>query len=96
MDGDFMGKKLKVKITEAGKHYMKCQLIDSSNASRPEGVPEPLKLGQLSGAGDTAVTVKLNQDGHYHPVLVVSLFVLITSLLLKLFYSLPISNIVTR
>lgn len=96
MEGDFMGKKLTVKITEAGKHYMKCKLLNNSKANRPDGVPEPLELGQLSGVGDSQCAKgasKIEQAGHgHHPLLVISLFVLVTSLLLRLYYSMTAIN----
>lgn len=96
MEGDFMGKKLTVRITEAGKHYMKCRLVDSAGASRPEGVPQPLKLGQLSGAGDLYPTEEVGKGGRHHPLLVISIFVLVTSLLLRLYYSLGSSYAIAR
>ena len=89
-----MGKKMTVKITEAGKHYMKCSLIDDAKVERPVGVPEPLKLGQLSGAGDLLISEKDTQG--YHPLLVVSLFVLFTSLLLRIYYSVTATYNVAR
>ena len=90
-----MGKKLTIKITEAGKHYMKCHLVDNCKVSRPERVPEPLKLGQLSGAADPCNSKVVQKDGH-HPLLVISLFVLITSLLLRIYYSMSATYSVAR
>ena len=86
MDGDFMGRKLTVKITEAGKHYMKCVLTGDDNVSRPEGVPEPLKKGQVSGV-DNLQTKTVTDSAKYHPLLLVSLMVLGISLLLRLYYT---------
>ncbi|XP_067928356.1 threonylcarbamoyladenosine tRNA methylthiotransferase-like [Watersipora subatra] len=85
MDGDFMGKKLTVRITSAGKHYMKCSLLDNCIASRPEGLPEPLKPGQLSGAG--VQNSLAEKPGSTHPLLILSLLVIAISLLLKLYYA---------
>lgn len=88
MMDDFMGKKLRVKITEAGKHYMKCELVQESAVVRPAGVPEPLKKGQVSGTcSTTADRSQTKHSNSHHPLLVVSLIVLVTSLLLKLYYS---------
>lgn len=90
MEKDFMGKKLTVKITEAGKHYMKCVLVDNEKISRPGGVPEPLKQGQVSGADNpqTQTVSSTTKPSGYHPLLIVSLVVLVTSLLLRLYYTL--------
>lgn len=84
MTSDYMGKKLRVKIVEAGKHYMKCELLDNTPASRPEGVPEPMKKGQVSGAPtNTDSPQAINSS--YHPLLIVSLLVLVVSLFLKFY-----------
>ena len=45
----FMGKLLTVEITETGKHFMKCKLVDDGQARRPDTVPPPLPKGQVSG-----------------------------------------------
>lgn len=82
-----MGKKLTIKVTEAGKHYMKCVITDNDNVSRPGGVPEPLKKGQVSGV-DNIQTQSATQSARHHPLLIVSLIVLVTSLFLRLYYTL--------
>lgn len=45
-DEHLLGKLVQVKITETGKHFMKCTL--TKNIVRPD-VPLPLKKGQVSG-----------------------------------------------
>lgn len=54
MDEDHMGKKLTVKITEAGKHYMKCTTLTSSMVNQESvrkseggGGPHPLLIISL-------------------------------------------------
>jgi len=50
MDGDYVGKVVKVRITSAGKHYMMCEVLsDLKPCHRPAGVPSPLEQGQVSG-----------------------------------------------
>lgn len=48
-DENLMGKLIKVEITETGKHFMKCRLVQDGQAKRPETVPPPLPKGQVSG-----------------------------------------------
>lgn len=87
-----MGKLLKVKITEAGKHFMKCELIKAEDASRPEGVPEPLKKGEVSGVPNTQTSN--TKATKHHPLLIVSLIVLITSIILRLYYTMLSTHII--
>ena len=49
MDEDLMGKMFPVRIIECGKHFMKAELLGKEKVSRPQGVPPPLKKGQVSG-----------------------------------------------
>ena len=53
-DENLMGKLVQVKITETGKHFMKCDLL--TNISRPD-VPLPLKKGQVSGVTMVSVNI---------------------------------------
>jgi len=80
-----MGRLVKVKITEAGKHFMKCHLVGTdTESSRPAGVAQPLPKGQVSGVDNPSETMKPSTT---HPLLVLSLLVLIVSILLKIYYS---------
>lgn len=48
-DDNLMGKVVEVEITETGKHFLKCRLIDETSAIRPKSVPPPLPKGHVSG-----------------------------------------------
>ncbi|CAL1526153.1 unnamed protein product, partial [Lymnaea stagnalis] len=45
---DLMGKFVRVKIIETGKHFMKGELLEEHSERQPD-VPLPLKKGQVSG-----------------------------------------------
>lgn len=48
-ESELMGKCIDVRITEAGKHFMKAELATESRLRRPENVPPPMEQGQVSG-----------------------------------------------
>ncbi|KAH3848933.1 hypothetical protein DPMN_091318 [Dreissena polymorpha] len=59
MDKNLMGKMVTVEITETGKHFMKCNLVEEGRARRPQDVPAPLPQGQVSGVNRTQVSSDL-------------------------------------
>lgn len=56
-DDDLMGKLVTVEITETGKHFMKCCVVNKSDIRRPDTVPPPLPKGTISGLKPTDVVL---------------------------------------
>lgn len=48
-----MGKLVRVKIVETGKHFLKGKVLSKEEITHPS-VPPPLKKGQVSGVSETA------------------------------------------
>lgn len=74
-DEYLIGKLVQVKITETGKHFMKCSLL--KNVIRPD-VPLPLKQGQVSGVIQVQTSSKTNI------LMILSCLVLAIALIVKL------------